>query len=232
MPMMDSIYRRPLTRGISPTEVQGLASVLKLITAVCKHSEAARIAIAEHSQWQPSLVFVGLLSCAVPTGLKAEILNSLAALGMSSEVAYNLWQNIEAAQLINTIPSTSQQRPLGLFSEIEEIEARNEEYPLTRAFLRLLDGLTDHGLPDGLGQGQRVPGFRPYFNFLRDHIFHKFSTRAYKNAAERWNIGTLCLKIMVKLLQDYVPTVQDFSGSGPIGFHLMTHLLQSSETLR
>ena len=234
MPMnLDSIYRRPLTRGISPTEVQGLASVLKLITAVCKHSEAARIAIAEHSQWQPSLVFVGLLSCAVPTGLKAEILDGLTALGMSSEVAYNIWQNIEAAQLINTIPSTSQQRPLGLFSEIEDIEARNEEYPLTRAFLRLLDGLTEHGLPEGLGQGQRLPGFRPYFNFLCDHIFHKFSTRAYKNASERWNIGTLCLKIMVKLLQDYQPTVQDFSStSSSLGFHLMTHLLQSSETLR
>ena len=53
------------------------------------------------------------------------------------------------------IPSFS-----GLFSEIEEIEARNEEYPLTRAFLRLIDGLTDHGLPENLGQGTRIPGFR------------------------------------------------------------------------
>ena len=121
----------------------------------------------------------------------------------------------------------------GLFSEIEDIEARNEEYPLTRAFLRLIDGLTDHGLPDNLGQGTRNPGFRPYFNFLRDHIFHKFSTRAYKNVSERWDIGRLSLKIMLKLLKDYTPNVQEFNaGGGSMGFHIMTHLLQSSETLR
>ena len=102
---MDSIYRLPvrsMTRGISPAEVQGLASVLKLIGSVCRHSEAGRVAITEHSQWQPTLVLVGLLSCAVPTALKAEILNTLAAIGISSEGALSIWQSIEAAQLINT----------------------------------------------------------------------------------------------------------------------------------
>ncbi len=231
--MMDSIYRRPMTKGISPTEVQGLGAVLRLITSVANFSEVARIAIADHTTWQPHLVMVGLLSCAVPTGLKAELLNALAALSKSQDISFAIWHNIEAAQLINTIPTTSQQRPLGLFSEIEEIEARNEEYPLTRAFLRLMDSLTDHGLPETLGQGTRVPGFKPYFNFLRDHIFHKFSTRAYKNNAERWDIGKLCLKIMLKLLKDYMPNVQEFNaGGGSMGFHIMTHLLQSSETLR
>ena len=99
--------------------------------------------------------------------------------------------------------------------------------------MRLIDGLTDHGLPENLGQGTRIPGFKPYFNFLRDHIFHKFSTRAYKNMSEKWDIGKLCLKIMLKLLKDYVPHVQEFNaGGGSMGFHIMTCLLQSSETLR
>ena len=71
--------------------------------------------IAEHSTWQPSLVMVGLLSCAVPTGLKAEILNAISALSKTPEIAFSIWQNIEAAQLINTIPTTSQQRPLGMY---------------------------------------------------------------------------------------------------------------------
>ena len=57
---------------------------------------------------------VGLLSCAVPTGLKAEILNAISALSKTPEIAFSIWQNIEAAQLINTIPTTSQQRPLGI----------------------------------------------------------------------------------------------------------------------
>ena len=85
-----------MTRGISPTEVQGLEAVLKLITSVCTYSEAARITIAEHATWQPTFVFVGLLSCSVPTALKAELLHCLSALGKSSDIAFNIWQNIEA----------------------------------------------------------------------------------------------------------------------------------------
>ena len=40
-------FRRPMTKGISPTEVQGLGAVLKLITSVTKNSDAARIAIGK-----------------------------------------------------------------------------------------------------------------------------------------------------------------------------------------
>ena len=47
------------------------------------------------------------------------------------------------AQLIQTIPNTNQNRARqGLFAEIEDIEARSEEYPLTRAMLKLIDTLT------------------------------------------------------------------------------------------
>ena len=136
--------------------------------------------------------------------------------------------------MIQTIPTTNQnQSRQGLFAEIEDIEARNEEYPLTRAMLKLIDTLTDHGLPDGLGMGSRVPGFKPYFNFIRDHIFLKFSTRAYKNMEEKWEIGALVLKLILKLLKDYTPNVQEFNaGQGSLGFGIMTHLLQTSQMLR
>ena len=51
--------------------------------------------------------------------------------------------DISLAQLIQTIPNTSQNRSRqGLFAEIEDIEARSEEYPLTRAMLKLIDTLT------------------------------------------------------------------------------------------
>ena len=91
----------------------------------------------------------------------------------------------------------------------------------------------DHGLPEGLGVGTRVPGFKPYFNFIRDHIFLKFSTRGYKNMEEKWEIGSLVLKLVLKLLKDYAPNVQEFNaGQGSLGFGIMTHLLQSSQMLR
>lgn len=87
---VDTIYRvagRQMTRGISPAEVHGLVSVLRLIASVCSHSEVARIAIAENPNWQPILVFVGLLSCSVPAILKAEIMKVLSALAKTPEIA-------------------------------------------------------------------------------------------------------------------------------------------------
>ena len=47
---------RPLTRGISPAEVNGLVSVLRLVAAVASNCEAARVAIAENTAWQPLLL--------------------------------------------------------------------------------------------------------------------------------------------------------------------------------
>jgi len=77
-----------MTRGISPAEVHGLVSVLRLIAVVCFHSEAARIAIAENPNWQPILVLIGLLSCSVPAILKAEIMKVLSALAITPEISH------------------------------------------------------------------------------------------------------------------------------------------------
>ena len=40
--------------------------------------------------------FLRLFSCSVPTALKAELLHCLSALGKTSDIAFNIWQNIEA----------------------------------------------------------------------------------------------------------------------------------------
>ena len=75
------------------------------------------------------------------------------------------------------------------------MEARNETFPLTLAFLRLLDALTDSELPAGLGVGLRAPGITPYIDFVRDSVFLKFYTRAYKDPAEKVNqiLYILCI---------------------------------------
>ena len=70
-------------------------------------------------------------------------------------------------------------------TELEEIESRNEEYPMILGFLDLLNSLTDIPVPAGLGAGLRAPGFDPYLNFIRDDVFLKFDSRAYKNPADK-----------------------------------------------
>jgi nuclear pore complex protein Nup205 len=72
-----------------------------------------------------------------------------------------------------------------LQTELEEIESRNEEFPLTRALLHLLDVLTDVSVPRLLGVGTRTPGFDPYLNFVINSVFLRFNTRSYKNADEK-----------------------------------------------
>lgn len=78
----DPVYRlaRPMTKGISPAEIEGLMTVLRLIQSVCDHCDAARVALSENTAWQPLFVVIGLLGCAVPTPLKAELLRTLAAM--------------------------------------------------------------------------------------------------------------------------------------------------------
>ena len=69
--------------------------------------------------------------------------------------------------------------------ELNELEARSETYPETRAFLKLLTNLTDIPPPANLGAGYRVPGFEPYLAFLRDEVFLKFNSRGYQDPHEK-----------------------------------------------
>ena len=75
--------------------------------------------------------------------------------------------------------------------ELEEVESRSEEYPMTRGFLQLLNTLTDIPIPPGLGAGLRAPGFDPYLEFLVDGVLLKFNSRAYKEAGEKVSFASL-----------------------------------------
>lgn len=52
-----------------------------------------------------STLFIGLLSCSVPIYLKSDILMTLSALAKSKETAMPLWNNLEASQVIKTLPT-------------------------------------------------------------------------------------------------------------------------------
>lgn len=74
----------------------------------------------------------------------------------SPDVALAAWQNVESAQLINTVPQPLGTAPRqGMGTELEDVETRLEEYPMTRAFLHLVDVLTDSTVPNSLGAGTR-----------------------------------------------------------------------------
>ncbi|KAF7393195.1 nuclear pore complex protein Nup205 [Vespula maculifrons] len=244
-PSQDTVYRqRSHPKGITPHEVKGLEAVLKVVQIIAKYDEMSRVAICDHPNWKVLQSLIGLVSCAMPIPLKGVLVRTLAALARSPESSSTVWQSLEAAQILSTIPTTSSYQPRGVQTELEEIESRNEEYPLTRAMLKLLDILTDYPIPRLLGVGQRNPGFDPYLHFLINIVFLRFHTRSYKNAAEKWKVANGCLKIFSKLIKQYEPSLEDFMGckvelqggdltvinSAP-GYHLMTQLHSTNSEL-
>lgn len=235
----DTVYRhRNFARGITPQEIQGLHSVLLLIRTIAEYDDFSRIALCEHPAWAPLSVLLGLISCSVPIPLKSALLSTLAALSKSPETAAQMWNNLEASQILVTIPSTSSYQPRGIQTELDEIESRMEEYPMTRGLLELLNVLTDSGIPRTLGAGPRKPGFDPYLTFIINSVFLKFYTRAYKNLEEKWHVAKLCLKLIEKFLNQYDPNQSDFltliqtaEFNAPPGFHLMIQLNTKSQFL-
>ncbi|RZF40837.1 hypothetical protein LSTR_LSTR003347 [Laodelphax striatellus] len=245
-PTSDTIYRhRPFTKGITPQEIQGLLVVLGVIRSVAENDEVSRLALCENPTWAPLSILLGLVSCCVQISLKAELLLTLAALAKSPDTAATLWHNLEASQIVVTVPTTSSYQPRGIQTELEELESRNEEFPLTRAMLRLLDVLTDVQIPRLLGVGSRTPGFDPYLTFVLQSVLLRFNTRSYKNPQEKWEVCRSCMQLLVKLLSQYNPQTEDFVGSQvqmqgggpsqvnpPPGHHIMINLCSKSELLR
>ncbi|XP_006633765.1 nuclear pore complex protein Nup205 [Lepisosteus oculatus] len=236
-----SQYRHLALRGITQRELDGLTVFLQLITTIITWSENARLALCEHPQWTPVVVMLGLLQCSIQPVLKAELLHCLAAFGKSPEIAASLWQSLEYTQILQTVRAPGQQRQAsGIEVELNEIESRCEEYPLTRAFCHLISTLVESSFPTNLGAGLRPPGFEPYLAFLRDTVFLPFPTRAYRRAAEKWEVAEAVLEVFHKLLRDYEPQPSDFvqemvelqgeqvPANMPPGYSVMFHLLNDS----
>ncbi|KAG1674320.1 Nuclear pore complex protein Nup205 [Nymphon striatum] len=242
------IYRhRPATKGITPDEMDGLITVLELIKVVTEQDDMARIALSENQQWVPVGVLFGLVGCSIPPHMKGQLLQTLSAFGHTSDIAENIWQSLEAAQVIQTIKTTSIYQPGGIQVELDEVESRLEEYPLTRSMLNLMYVLISNS-PNtilSLGLGMRAPGFDPYLEFIRESVFLKFNTRAYKDPVEKWLVAEDCLKVLHKLLLEHQPSIGHFvdnvtelqSGGSAVanknpGHSIMMHLLHNGQFLK
>jgi hypothetical protein len=92
---------------------------------------------------------------------------------------YNIYQ------VLVTVQQGNGKQSGGIQVELDEVESRNEEYPITCAFLHFLTMLTDTPIPAALGAGSRAPGFDPYLHYVRDDVFLKFGARAYKDPKEK-----------------------------------------------
>ncbi|OIV97223.1 hypothetical protein TanjilG_02931 [Lupinus angustifolius] len=92
--------------------------------------------------------------------------------------------------------------------ELNEIEARREQYPSTISFLNLINALIaeERDLSD---RGRRFIGI---FRFIYDHVFGPFPQRAYADPCEKWQLVGACLQHFRMILTMYDVKDEDFEG--------------------
>lgn len=126
----------------------------------------------------------------------------------SHQIATNTWQLMENAQVLQTANFSSQYARTDIKLELEEIEAREEQYPSMNSFLNLVKNMVTYSnIPENLGLGLRpktaIFGFQPYLQFLINSVFLKTFYRVYKNPEEKWQVTNSVLEIFYQILSKF-----------------------------
>ncbi|XP_050663586.1 nuclear pore complex protein Nup205 [Leptidea sinapis] len=226
---------RPGRMLVRQEEVDAMIAALKLIAAVARVDETACLTICENLQWDAVNCMFGLICCHVPLQLKAELCTTLGALGGTAATAPRVWAALEAAQLVST---SKDKRALN--AELIDVECRIEQYPLSIAFLKLLESLCASApLPRTLGAGAREPGLDPYVEHVVTRLALPAPHRLYQNLTDKWQMMSLCFRLFVLWLDqyepspaDFPPTNQDPDSNPPPGFRILMSMHTKSELLR
>ncbi|RWS05194.1 nuclear pore complex protein Nup205-like protein, partial [Dinothrombium tinctorium] len=234
LPVSSQLQRPFMT--LTAMEIDVLCGILNLIAVIVKNDRTCSIAIAENQRFNCISTFTSLIVCAIPRKLKAAILTTLGAFAKSTaSIALSIWVKMDSIfpkpQIaVTTIASTQQQRfwQSGIAIEIEDIEPRNEEYPITIAFLKALNSLLLH--INCTRQLHYQMSIESCLNFVINSIFLKSNSRVYKTEGEKWTVKLYCLKVIFQVLKNFDPL-----SDGPImkgAFAIMSQVLQENVLFR
>ncbi|KAH1131571.1 hypothetical protein J1N35_002949 [Gossypium stocksii] len=169
----------------------------------------------ERKNWFPDIepLFKLLSYENVPTYLKGALRNTIATFVRVSPVLKDtIWTFLEQYDLpvvvgsqvgISGQPMAAQVYDMQF--ELNEIEARREQYPSTISFLNLLNALIAEE-KDVSDRGHRFFGI---FRFIYDHVFGPFPQRAYADPSEKWQLVVACLQHFHMILSMYDIQEQD-----------------------
>lgn len=169
----------------------------------------------ERKNWFPDIepLFKLLSYENVPPYLKGALRNAISTfIQVSPNIKGTIWNFLEQYDLPvvvgsnlgnNSQPFTAQVYDMRF--ELNEIEARREQYPSTISFLNLLNTLTAEERDVG-DRGRRFIGI---FRFVYDHVFGPFPQRAYADASEKWQLAISCLQHFRMILKMYDTTDED-----------------------
>ena len=158
----------------------------------------ARVQALQAKLNQPLLHFLfTLLDYPVPPVLKAALFDLVAAFAADLVAALNIWTLLEESAVIQKVPAAeafaATPPRMDISFQINEDESRDETYPETLAFIRLVTKLLALCGPTRTGPATDAGCASAHvFNFVRDTVFLGLDRRSYRDAAEKWRLAAAC----------------------------------------
>ncbi|MCO5564372.1 hypothetical protein L7F22_018032 [Adiantum nelumboides] len=192
-------------------DARALEAYLRILKKVMENGDKH-----EKSHWFPDIepLFKLLSYENVPPSLKGALRDAIATFsGISPVMRERIWYLLEQYDLPMAAGSTSmgygiQSNAAQIYDmafELNEVEARREEYPSTLSYIKLLNALITYET-DASDNGARFLGI---FKFVRDHVFATFSQRAYSDSKEKWELVVACLNHFKLMLSLFNPIDDD-----------------------
>ncbi|RDY09062.1 Nuclear pore complex protein NUP205, partial [Mucuna pruriens] len=192
---------------IQEGDAKALVAYLNVLKKVVQNGNPT-----ERKTWFPDIepLFKLLSYENVPPYLKGALRNAIATfIQVSSVLKDSIWTYLEQYDLPVVVGPDIQNSPQSMGTqvydmqfELNEIEARREQYPSTISFLNLINALIaeERDLSD---RGRR---------FIYDHVFGPFPQRAYADPCEKWQLVGACLKHFHMVLSMYDIKDEDYEG--------------------
>ncbi|RZC08714.1 Nuclear pore complex protein NUP205 isoform B [Glycine soja] len=192
---------------IQEGDAKALVAYLNILKKVVENGNPT-----ERKTWFPDIepLFKLLSYENVPPYLKGALRNAIATfIKVSPVLKDSIWTYLEQYDLPVVvgldIPNSPQSMGTQVYDmqfELNEIEARREQYPSTISFLNLINALIaeERDLSD---RGRR---------FIYDHVFGPFPQRAYADPCEKWQLVGACLKHFHMVLSMYDIKDEDYEG--------------------
>eukprot|EP00887_Chlorella_sp_A99_P002898 scaffold6.g2898.t1 len=177
------------------------------------------------------------MCCPVPQGLKAALDAAVASLARRPDLAGLLWERLAAAVVVAPLGGAEAAAVprYDISYQLNEIEARAEDYSEALAFVRLLNTLwraSGPGLPDA---GRGVAHFS---KFVREDVLSSVFQRAYKDEGQRWQLVQACFEhaelvlLSLRSVAALAPEVAAHAGVKPPGLDVLLDVLGERGTMR
>ncbi|KAL4441042.1 hypothetical protein ABPG77_010473 [Micractinium sp. CCAP 211/92] len=179
------------------------------------------------------------MCCPVPQELKAALDEAIASLARRPDLAAALWERLVAAVVVAPASADNPAVPrYDLSYQLNEIEARAEDYSEAIAFVHLLNALWRGG-----GSGSTAPAddgrsVAHFTKFVRDDLLSTAFQRAYKEERQRWLLVSACLEhceLCLESLRSVAALATDAASTAavkPPGLDVLLDLLGERNVLR